>query len=79
MKKLSIFTLTIALIYLLIPEIAYAYLDPGSISYAFQIIAGGIIGLLIGLKFFGHTIKNFFKRIFSRKDIENINENVNKK
>ena len=68
------FILLLSLILIFIPQVAHAYLDPGSISYVFQIIAGGIVGILIGLRFFGGTIKAFIKKMFSKKKTEETEE-----
>ena len=38
----------------------YAYLDPGSGSMIFQLIVGGIAGLILAIKIFGQRIKAFF-------------------
>lgn len=56
-----------ALIILVIPTNASAYIDPGTGSYILQIIAAGILGGLFAIKMFWFQVKEFFKRIFSRK------------
>lgn len=55
------FALLILLI-LLFPENAYAYLDPGSGSYFFQIILGVFLGGLISLKVFWKKVKSLVIR-----------------
>lgn len=55
------FALLILLI-LLFPENAYAYLDPGSGSYFFQIILGVLLGGLISLKVFWKKVKSLVIR-----------------
>jgi hypothetical protein len=60
--------------------VLYAYLDPGSISIFFQVIAGGLVGIFIGIKVFGHSILKFFKKLFGIKSSSNENpENSEKK
>lgn len=43
------------------PTPVYAYLDPGTGSYFFQILVGTIIGALFTVKMFWKKIKDFFK------------------
>ena len=56
-----------ALFYLILPQIAYAYLDPGTGSYIIQLLIGVLFGLLFTIKMFWGKIKMFLKSIFSRK------------
>ncbi len=56
------------LYFILFPQKAYAYLDPGSISYVLQIV---VIALGVGVFFirgFRDKIKYFFTGLFSKKD-----------
>jgi len=46
------------------PKPVYAYLDPGSASYLFQILIAGLLGALFYIK----TIIKWIKSIFKRKD-----------
>jgi len=46
---------------------AYAYLDPGTGSYIFQLIIAAAIGALFAIKLFWMKIVLFFKNLFSRK------------
>ena len=48
---------------------AYAYLDPGSGSYIFQLILGSILGMGFTIKIYFKQIKDFFK---SRKKKDNL-------
>lgn len=43
---------------------AQAYLDPGTGSYIFQILIGFILGGLVTLKMFWHSIKTSVKDFF---------------
>ena len=54
------------LFYLFCPQKAYAYLDPGSMSYILQIILAIIIGGVFGAKLFWKNIKSFFQNLFSK-------------
>ena len=46
---------------------AYAYLDPGTGSYIFQVLIATFIGALFTIKMYWQKIKNFFANFFSRK------------
>lgn len=54
---------------------AFAYLDPGSISLAFQAILAAIAGLAATYRFWIYKVKEFFgfnskKKIKSKKEIK---------
>lgn len=57
----------IIFIYCILLKNAYAYLDPGTGSYFFQLIIAAILGGLFAIKLSWHRIKNFLLRNFSRK------------
>jgi len=61
-----ILIVSIALQVALAPS-AFAYLDPGTGSYIFQILAAAIIGGIYTVKMYWQRIKNFFRKIFSNK------------
>ena len=44
----------------------YAYLDPGSGSYLFQIILASLVGAAFAVKTFWVQIKEFLKRLFHK-------------
>ena len=46
---------------------AFAYLDPGTGSYVFQVLVAAFIGGLFTIKIFWQKIKKFFSNLFSRK------------
>jgi len=46
---------------------AYAYLDPGTGNYIFQLIIAAVIGGLFAIKLFWAKITLFFKNSFSKK------------
>jgi hypothetical protein len=41
---------------------AFAYLDPGSTSFIFQILIAGLMGFLLVLRIFWTRIAGFFRR-----------------
>jgi len=45
---------------------AHAYLDPGTGSYIFQIIAAGFFGIVIAAAAFKDAVARFYHRIFSK-------------
>ena len=56
---------------LLLSDNVYAYIDPATGSYIFQLILAGLLGALFTLKIFWKSVKNFFYNLFSKKsDIE---------
>ena len=52
--------------YLICPQKAYAYLDPGTGSYILQLIIAGLLGASLAVKIFWTNIKTFFSNIFSK-------------
>ena len=64
--------LFLALLFLLALErSAFAYLDPGTGSYVFQIIIAGIVGSLFAVKMFWKRFIGFFKNGPIRKKEKN--------
>lgn len=51
----------------LFPSASYAYLDPGTGSYVFQIIVGIALGAAFAIKAFWVRIKMFFTDLVSRR------------
>jgi hypothetical protein len=47
-------------------EPVYAYIDPGSASYAFQIVAGGVLGGLFLAKTYWGKLKTSVRNGMSR-------------
>ena len=76
MKK-QIF-LYIAFLFLLFPKSAYAYLDPGTGSYFFQMLIAGLLGSLFFLKTIIRKVKEFFKSVFLKEAEEVIQSDENK-
>ncbi len=59
-----------ALFYLIFPKQAYAYLDPGTGSYIFQLIMAGLFGVALVIKIFWRRIKAFLSAQFHKKQKE---------
>jgi len=57
-----------ALFWLTLPNEAYAYIDPGTGSYMFQMMIGFLIGALFAAKLFWQRIRNFFSRLFASEE-----------
>jgi len=57
----------LVLFYLIFPLKAYAYLDPGTGSYIFQLIIAAFVGGLFAVKLFWNKIKIFLKNLFSKR------------
>jgi hypothetical protein len=48
----------------LIPDLAFGYLDPGTGSIIVQVLVAGVLGALFTIKNFYRTIKDFIIGIF---------------
>lgn len=66
-KKILIIIVLSSFFYLFYPQKAYAYLDPGSMSFILQIIIAIIIGGIFGIKLFWKNVKLFFNNFFYKK------------
>ena len=64
-RFLAICTLA-ALLQMLLAPPAYAYLDPGTGSYIFQLLLAGIVGFAFVIKVFWSRIKGFFTKLLTR-------------
>ncbi|OGI27844.1 MAG: hypothetical protein A2287_00775 [Candidatus Melainabacteria bacterium RIFOXYA12_FULL_32_12] len=58
---------------IMLPQKAYAYLDPGTGSYVFQVVIASLMGILFSIKMFWGNIKLFFVNLVSKR--EEIDEN----
>ena len=47
---------------------AFAYLDPGTGSYIFQIVVAGLLGAMLSIRIFWTRIKLFLKNLFGKKN-----------
>ena len=66
MKYLTNALIIIVLSSLFFPQKAYAYLDPGSMSFILQITLAIIAGGIFGVRLFWKNIKSFLENIFSK-------------
>ena len=57
----------LAIIDLSFPRHAYAYLDPGTGTYLFQLLVAALLGAAVGIKIFWYKIKLFFKKLFPNR------------
>ncbi len=61
-------TFFVIFLFLIFPQRADAYLDPGTGSYLLQIMVAALFGGLFFIKTFWTNIKHFIQKIFFRKD-----------
>jgi hypothetical protein len=64
---LKITCISLILLGTIFSQTAYAYLDPGTGSFIFQIIIASLIGAFFTIKMFWTKIILFFKNLFSKK------------
>jgi membrane associated rhomboid family serine protease len=65
--SLRVRIITIMILFFISSQSAYAYLDPGTGSYIFQLVLAGLIGGLFAVKLFWKKIKNFLGNLIARK------------
>ena len=56
-----------ALVCLLLPRLARAFLDPGTGSYLFQLLIAGLLGGVFVLKLFWARIRGWCRGLFSKR------------
>lgn len=56
-----------SLLYLLFPQTAYAYLDPGTGSYIIQMAIAILLGASFTIKIYWKKIKTYFAKFSSKK------------
>jgi len=66
MKSLALLSIILAIVSL--PDISYAYLDPGSGSVMLQFILAFFFGTAVTLKICWSKIKTFFKRNTTKEE-----------
>ena len=64
-KLVSSVALTVCIL-LICAHDAYAYMDPGTGSYLFQLLMASILGALFAIKMYWKSLKVFFKNLFSK-------------
>ena len=65
-RLLAKLTAVLALFSLVAPQVAYAYLDPGTGSYMLQMLLGILVGGLFAVKIFWKNIRSFFANLLAR-------------
>jgi hypothetical protein len=50
------------------PQYIFAYIDPGTGSYAFQVVIAAFVAVSFLIKTYWQKIKIFIGRLFSKKD-----------
>jgi len=63
-RHLVTLTVSFAFLYFVFPREAYAYLDPGTGSYIFQLAIAVLIGGSFAIKLYWRKIKTFFRESF---------------
>jgi hypothetical protein len=76
-KRFLTALLLLVFLYLLFPPSVYAYLDPGTGSYIFQLLLAGLLGLLFAVKIYWGKIKLLVQRVFSRDQAEGAGQGEN--
>ena len=67
MKRSTELAIFAAAIYFLIPQKAFAYIDPGTGSYVIQVITAAFIGFLFSIKMFWNNIKVYFSKLLNKQ------------
>lgn len=65
-NRIIVILIVLAVLDFCFPRNAYAYLDPGTGTYLFQLLVAALLGAAVGIKIFWHKIKFFLKKLFSR-------------
>jgi len=66
-RKLFYRLFLIVALQLILSQNAFAYLDPGTGSYIFQVVVAILIGGIFVIRTFWQKIKKFFSNLFSKK------------
>jgi len=65
-NRIIVILFVLAVLDFCFPRNAYAYLDPGTGTYLFQLLVAALLGAAVGIKIFWYKIKLFLKKLFSR-------------
>lgn len=68
LKYLVVIAVSFSLLYLMFPQTAYAYLDPGTGSYILQLAIAILLGGSLVIKIYWRKIKAYFLNLFSKKN-----------
>jgi hypothetical protein len=61
-------TFIFAMLLLIAPQSAEAYIDPGGISFAVQALLAAIFGGALALRLYWQKFRTYVSRLFSEKD-----------
>jgi hypothetical protein len=67
LKEIVYLTLILLFCSLLVPQKAYAYIDPGTGSIILQVVLGVLIAGMVSLKIFWSRVIGLFKKKFGHK------------
>ena len=65
--RLMTTSVVLALFYLIFPQKAHAYLDPGTGSYVIQLLLATLFGAAFVVRLYWKNIKTFFANRFSKR------------
>jgi len=68
MKHLIFSIFLFGFLFLIVTHEAYAYIDPGTGSYIFQLIMAGLFGVAFTVKIFWRNIRAFFSNFRKPKE-----------
>jgi len=74
-RRLPLICLSAVFLPMFFPQMAMAYIDPGTGAYIFQILIAGLLGAVFATKTYWHRIKAVMKRLFSSKNKQDTREN----
>lgn len=66
MRSSLLASLALALCWTCIPRHAYAYIDPGTGSFIFQMLIAGLLGALVTMKMWYGAFKVFLRKHFGK-------------
>jgi len=72
LKYLVVIAVSFSLLYLMFPQTAYAYLDPGTGSYILQLAIAILLGGSLVIKIYWRKIKVYFLNLFSKKNKDDV-------
>lgn len=76
MRKILILSLlTWAAWSVISPATSYAYIDPGTGSYVFQLIIAGILSALVSIKIYWRQVRGFLLRLTGKEKRSRDSEN----
>jgi len=66
-RQVAMFCLLSFMFSLLFPGRSYAYIDPGTGSYLWQLVIAGLLAASFSLKIFWRRIKAFLENYFNKR------------